>query len=234
MLVFLVLATITIGGTAHPLMAQQVQGNRFTGIVFKVMDSSFVVVDKSGSQSTIKIGSQTTFQLQKQDAGVRDAIKFGMMVRGTVNLEGYADQVTATHLADSMSVAQLKVFLDVTDEEWSLISVKIDQVRAARRAASGNNGNGNNGNGGNGNGNNGNGNVSPPDPNAQTVRALHQALESAYFERAASNDQLAKSVDDLRRERLKAQQNLEAARKDLISILTQKQEALLVILGVLD
>ncbi len=201
---------------------QKVPG--FNGIVLKVMDSSFVLVDKAGNLDTIKIGSQTSFQMRKTDAGVRDVIKFGMVLRGAVDADGFATQVSGSHYADQMTVAQLKVFLEVSDSEWTAISAKIDQVRAARHAVSANSGNGN----GNGNGN------ATPDNGGPTVGELQNSLASLYFEQGASSDRINRGVEDLRKEKAKARANLETARKELVSILTPKQEALLVIVGVLD
>jgi hypothetical protein len=210
-------------------LAQQNQGAQppdFRGIVYSVTDGSFVVVDKDGNSVTVAIGANTSFQAHKNAARLQDVVKVGINIRGTLAADGTAAQVIGSSLADQMSVAQLRVFLNVSDEEWAVISTKIDKIRALRRIASTNNNNGNN----NGNGGSNTANAAA----AATVGDLHSSLQAAYFDRDSTPQGVSASLTALRQERAQAQANLAAARKDLIGILTPRQEALLVVVGVLE
>ena len=66
------------------------------------------------------------------------------------------------------------------------------------------------------------------------VEKKTEALRSLLEDKASGADAIKGALDALRQAREKAQQELAAARKDLRSIVTVRQEAQLVLIGILD
>jgi len=66
------------------------------------------------------------------------------------------------------------------------------------------------------------------------VEKKTEALRSLLGDKASGADAIKAALDALRQAREKAQQELAAARKDLRSIVTVRQEAQLVLMGILD
>jgi hypothetical protein len=147
-----------------------------------------------------------------------------------------------------MELDNAKEALDVTnDDEWNVISVSIGKVLDAQqdvrssasfgmrgfrnRNQNGGNGGGNGGNGGNANGGGQNGGrrggfggFTP----APEVQALQDAIDSN-----ASADEIKAKLTALRQVQKNNETKLEAAQGDLLKLLTPKQEASAVLLGLL-
>jgi len=70
-------------------------------------------------------------------------------------------------------------------------------------------------------------------PNATIMQAL-MALQTAVTDPNATTEQIREKAAAVRDARQKARADLAAARKDLIQLLTQDQQAMLVLLGYLD
>ena len=140
---------------------------------------------------------------------------------------------------------RMKQALGATDEEWAVLKPKVDKVTAAQRQSGGGRGAGFGGPGGGGrrgggpggggdaNGQPGGagGGARPQDdsPVAVKSRELRQAMEAN-----ASPEELKTKMAALRDARVKARQQLEQARAELKELLTAKQEAALLMMGVLE
>ena len=129
----------------------------------------------------------------------------------------------------------IKQQMGATDDEWKVIEPKLQKVmdinqqsRAGGRGFGGFGGRG----GQNGGGNRGGGNAAATadNPVAKAMQDLRETLDN----KDASADDIAKKLTALRDARDKSKTDLAAAQKDLKEILTQRQEAVLVMMGQLD
>lgn len=139
-------------------------------------------------------------------------------------------------------MARIQQQLGSTDDEWSAIQPKVQKVMQDQRDAGmggmmgmrmfGRNRGGGNGGGGGGGGNFGGGQGADQTPSAaqQALTDLNTTLQDPN----ASADVIKTKLDALRDARGKAKEQLAADQKDLQSVLTQRQEAYLVMDGLLD
>lgn len=130
----------------------------------------------------------------------------------------------------------MKEQLKAQDDEWRVIEPKLTKVVEAQRNARGGGmgmmggrrgGQGGPGGGGGGPGGGGN---QPQTPLSIAQNDLRTAVESD----ASSPEDIDKKLAAVRAARADAQTKLEAARKDLKEVLTPKQEAQLVLFGILE
>lgn len=119
---------------------------------------------------------------------------------------------------------RLRESLNVSDEEWQVIQPKIEKVQAAQRNRGGFGGFGGGRRGGGGDG------QGPDTPVTRASNDLRTTLENQN----ASADEVAQKLEALRAARKQAEADLNAAREDLKSVLTQRQEASLVLMGILE
>jgi hypothetical protein len=142
---------------------------------------------------------------------------------------------------------RIKAELKASDDEWAVIQPLLEKVQTAQMATmTGRFGFGGGRHGGRGPGgpggspgadgaspspNGGNGGENrPPRPTSPEADALKAALASD----ATSSDEIKTKLQALRDARKKAQDNLEDARENLKKVLTLRQEATLVQMGLLD
>ncbi len=123
---------------------------------------------------------------------------------------------------------RLKTALKVNDDEWNVIQPLLEKVQTKLRDSSpmrmwG----GRNRAGGQGNNN---GNNQPPVAGSGDSEALRAALDSD----ATTPDEIKAKLEALRESRKKSLAELAQAREDLRKVLTQRQEATLVLMGMLD
>ena len=197
------------------------------GTVLRVSGSAFIIVDTSGASITIPTSPATAFLMSKTPGAFQDVVKPGMKIRATAAPDGTAAQVTASGIATSLNTNQLPVFLGVTDQEWAVLKPRIDRIKALKSELSGNGGSGGGGN----NANNGNTPAALPAPTE--LETASQTLASAAFgevPRQILVDALKKQRDA----RAKTAADLAAEKGKLIQLLTSRQEALLVAVGILD
>jgi hypothetical protein len=119
---------------------------------------------------------------------------------------------------------RIKEQLGATDDEWKVLQPKIEKVMDAQMAGFGG------GFGRGRGGNNGGDNAPPPTPTAKAAQELRELLQN----KDASADDIKAKLAALREARAKTRADLEAARKDLKEVLTQRQEAVLVTNGMLE
>lgn len=142
---------------------------------------------------------------------------------------------------------RMKERLGASDEEWTVLSPKIDKVMTAQRQAStggrgmgmlfgggrgGRSGRGPGGDGGNRGDRRGRGGPfggNEESPVAVKARELQQSIENN-----AGADELKAKLAALREARTKAREQLTAAQNELKELLTAKQEAALVVMGMLE
>lgn len=128
-----------------------------------------------------------------------------------------------------------KESLGASDEEWQVIKPKIEKVYTAQYASmasrfGGFGGRERGGRDSRDGASDRNSNRGPTSPTAQASRDLRDALDK----KDTPADQIVAKLAALREARNKAKAELEAAQKDLQSVLTPRQEAVLVAAGTLE
>jgi hypothetical protein len=131
----------------------------------------------------------------------------------------------------------LKDKLGATDDEFAAIQPKLEKVMQLQRDV---NGSGMRALFGGGRRNRGNGDGGPT-PAASTAGATPSAVQAASTDlqttldnKDAKPDEIKAKLDAFRDAKSKAKDDLTAAQKDLESVLTQRQEAMLVMMGLLN
>ena len=124
----------------------------------------------------------------------------------------------------------LKTSLKVTDEEWTVLKPLIEKAQTAQREAGAGRGFG--GRGGPGRGGDNAGGTPPADtrPGAAESAALRTAIESD----STSADDLKAKLAAVRAVRKKGAADLAVAREELKKVVTVRQEAVLVSMGILE
>ena len=125
----------------------------------------------------------------------------------------------------------LKERLGATDEEWKVLQPKLDKVQTAQRNSRGGFGmsfGGRGGRGGDRDRDRGSDENTSPVQKAQ--RELGQALEN----KDTPAEEITKKLTALREARDKGRAELQAAQKELKEVLTARQEAVLVSMGMLE
>ena len=132
---------------------------------------------------------------------------------------------------------RIKEQLGATDDEWKAIEPKVDKVMNAQREARGGFGFGGGGGGGGGRGGGGGGGGgnagTPPAPTTALGKASLE-LRTTLEDKNAAPETIAKKLAAVREAREKGRKDVADAQKELKEILTQRQEAVLVINGMLE
>ncbi len=121
---------------------------------------------------------------------------------------------------------RLKTSLKVSDDEWNVIQPLIEKVQTKQREAGGNRFGGRGGD----RGGRGGGGDQAARPGDAESNALRTALESE----STSPDELKSKLMAVREQRKKSGAELATAREDLRKVLSVRQEAALVSMGVLE
>lgn len=130
----------------------------------------------------------------------------------------------------------IKERLGATDDEWKVISPKVEKVMTAQRDARGGGGGfGGFGGGGRrgGGGGGGGGGAADQQPTTETGKASAD-LRTALENKDTPADDIAKKLAAYREARDKGRAQLQASQKELKEILTQRQEAVMVSMGMLE
>lgn len=126
---------------------------------------------------------------------------------------------------------RMKTSLKVTDEEWAVLSPLIEKVQTVQRESMGSRFGGFGGRGGGDRGGGGgNSGGDSTRPGAAESTALRTALESE----STSPEDLKAKLAAVRDFRKKSAAQLAAARADLQKVVTVRQEAVLVSMGILE
>lgn len=130
---------------------------------------------------------------------------------------------------------RLKTSLKVTDDEWSIIQPLLENVQKKQREVMMNRmagmfGHGNRGGGGADTANKPNRPDRPERPTAPEIEALKTALETD----GTPTDDIKSKLETVRAARKKAEADLNAACDELRKVLTLRQEAVLVMMGILQ
>lgn len=128
-------------------------------------------------------------------------------------------------------MSRLKEQLGATDDEWKAIEPKVDKVMTAQRESRGSFGFGGFGRGGGGGGGGGGGADQQP---TTAVGKASQDLRTTLDDKNAAPETISKKLASLREAREKARKGVADAQKELKEILTQRQEAVLVMNGMLE
>jgi len=122
-----------------------------------------------------------------------------------------------------MMMDRVREQLTAPDDEWKVLQPKIEAVMAAQRDTRG-------GGGGPGGGPGAGNRQGDDSPVQRASRELRSLLENG----AADGDQLKQKLDAYRDARAAAKKKLQDAQKGLVELLTPRQEAVLVNMGMLD
>jgi hypothetical protein len=121
--------------------------------------------------------------------------------------------------------------LGASEEEWRVLQPKVEKVMTAQReSAAGRGFGGGRGGRGGGGGGGGGGAAVAETPVARAMSELRTTLDNT----GATAEQINQRLTALRDARKTAQANLDTARKELKEVLTQRQEAVLVVNGMLE
>jgi hypothetical protein len=125
----------------------------------------------------------------------------------------------------------IKEQMGATDEEWKVIEPKLTKVMDARRDSGGF---GRGGPGGFGRDRNRDDSSANAQTDASPVQAASRELRNVLDDKNATPEQIAAKLTALREAKEKSKTTLASAQKDLKEVLTQRQEAVLVMFGMLD
>lgn len=128
-------------------------------------------------------------------------------------------------------MTRIKEQLGATDDEWKAIEPKVDKVMTAQRESRGGFGFGGFGGGRGGPGGGGGGADQQP---TTAVGKASADLRTTLDSKDAAPETIAKKLATLREAREKARKDVADAQKELKEILTQRQEAVLVMNGMLE
>lgn len=128
---------------------------------------------------------------------------------------------------------RLKTELGLKDDEWKVIEPKIEKVLTAQADARFGGMGGLFGRGGNRGNRGGDNATSRPAPTSETGKASAE-LAKVLADKEAKSEQVKTALQALRDAKAKAKASLEAAQKDLREVLTTRQEAQLVMMGMLE
>lgn len=133
------------------------------------------------------------------------------------------------------AMERLKTELGATDEEFTALEPKIEHVMQLRRDANGGGGmammgRGRRGGGPGGPGGPGGNANAAPSPVQKSLEDLHKTLEN----KDASADEIKAKLAVVRDAKAKAREELTKAQQDLREVITQRQEATLVLMGILE
>ena len=132
---------------------------------------------------------------------------------------------------------RIKEQLGASDDEWKAIQPKVEKVMNAQRESRGGFGGfggGGRGGGGGGAGGGGGGGGGADQQPTTAVGKASQDLRTTLEDKAAAPETIAKKLAALRDARDKARKDVTDSQKELKEILTQRQEAVLVINGMLE
>lgn len=128
---------------------------------------------------------------------------------------------------------RIKENLQASDEEWKVLQPRLDKVMTLSREARGSGGRGGRGaRGGRRGGATGTAEAAEP-PKSETQKAV-EALQKALENKAAAAEEIKAKLTAVREAREKAKQELAKAKDALRQLVTQRQEAQLVLMGYLD
>lgn len=126
---------------------------------------------------------------------------------------------------------RMKTQLGMSDDEFAAIQPKLEKVMQLRRDAQGGGGFGRPGRGGPG-GQAGQNNPNRPPQSA--VQEKLQALQDVLNNKDSKPDDIKSKLDDYRKAKSQAKDDLVKAQDDLKSVLTERQEAVMVTMGFLE
>ena len=129
---------------------------------------------------------------------------------------------------------QIRKRLDASDEEWAVLAPRLENlIRAQQEARTGISGMRGGGGGGPG-GSRGGGFFAPSREKMSDLELAAEAVRLAARDPDIPNRDTSLALKEYRKERDKARAKLAAAEQELRDLVTQRQEAILVMLGVLE
>jgi len=145
--------------------------------------------------------------------------------QGRQGRQGRRQRMTLEQMRQRMA-ERMRERLGASEEEWTVLGPKIEKVQQVQRASRGGFGfrfRGRRPRGG-----------EQPAREQSEVQKKTAALQSLLDDENSSPRAIKAALDALRAARAKAAQQLEAARKELRAVVTVRQEAVLVLMNILD
>jgi hypothetical protein len=139
--------------------------------------------------------------------------------------------------ARERALTRIKEQLGASDDEWKVLSPKVDKVLTAQQDARAGGGRGGQAAGGRGARGNRGGQAQAQTPDPATLSAVAKAtaeLRAAVADKATPPEELTRKLNALHEAKEKAKAARLEAQKDLKELLTARQEALLVQSGLLE
>ncbi len=186
-----------------------------SGIVSRIeggTGGAFVVVDRAGEETAVRPTLDTVYQAQGRGVSVEAGVKVGMEVRVTVGPGGTALQVISRGFTGRLNGNQLKPLMGSTDEEWRVLEPLIEQIQELQREADGDR---------------------PSATGGDSVQSATAALKEGLYNGGASVGDLRARLEQLRKVRAETEAALARAQAELQSMVTSRQEVMLVLMGVL-
>lgn len=128
----------------------------------------------------------------------------------------------------------MKEQLGASDDEWKVLTPKVEKVMTAQRDSRGGFGGFGGGRRGGPGGDRGAGGDRGSDRPQSKVAQAQDELRTTLDNKSASADEISKKLTAYREAREKAREELKAAQKELKELVTQRQEATLVMMGMLE
>ncbi len=200
--------------TALPAQAQldpQTGLTRLRGLISSTPANHrcFILTDRSGAQITVNLDSKTQFIFGRDPGSPVDVLQVGDQVSAHINANNVAVDVTNRNFGNRPSAAELKQLLDLSDDDCQVIVPLIAQVTSLQQAVDG-------------------------QTRGTDVRTARDALRFLLQNPSTANSDIASRLAVLRSARATAQRQLTKAREDLTSLLTLRQEAILLQQGILQ
>jgi hypothetical protein len=206
------LLALAVAASAHAQVQPPSDTITIRGTISSVPTNGrgFVMTDRSGAQVTVTVNASTRYTLGNTDAKFVDVVIAGDRANVTTTSAGIAVEVNNRNRASRMSSDQLKTTLEITDDECAVLVPLIAKVQTLEQLTSRNGVNG------------------------SDIRTAFDAVRGAVRDPNASTTDIAARLKTLRDAKAKAEKDLVAARGELVSMLTLRQEALLVQMGILE
>ena len=196
---------------AHAQLDPQTNLTRLRGLISSVPSNHrcFILTDRAGAQITVNLDAKTQYIFGRDPGSSLDVLQVGDQVSAHINANNVAADVTNRNFGNRPSTPELKQLLDLSDDDCLVLVPLIAKVTAHQQAVDG-------------------------QVRGTDIRNARDALRLLLQNPSTSDGDIASRLAILRSARATAQRQLATARADLTSLLTLKQEAILLQQGILQ
>jgi hypothetical protein len=195
---------------AHAQFDPQTNLTRLRGLISSIPANHrcFILTDRTGAQITVNLDAKTQYIFGRDPGSQLDVLQVGDQVSTHINSNNVAADVTNRNFGNRPSTVELKQLLDLSDDDCLVIVPLIAKVTSLQQAVDG-------------------------QVRGTDVRTARDALRLLLQNPSTSDSDIASRLAILRSARATAQRQLDKATADLTSLLTLKQEAILLEQGIL-